>query len=283
MKISHCALALTLVITPFASVHAAEEKSAVSVAVPAKLGSAVFKWEDLKVKPTEVGERRDVANNPTATFGVFESHISVLNPGKASHLPHTHPQEEMIILREGTLEVFVNGTTQKAGAGSIIFFASGNPHAVRNIGDKPALYTVFNFTTAATLALKGQPAPAPVEGRLGSSVFEWTKLEVKPTKVGERREVTDKPTATLKNLECHVTSLRPGEAAHPAHHHPDEEIILVKEGTVEATINGHAERASTGSVIFYASNDEHGMKNVGDGMATYYVLRVVTEATPAAK
>jgi quercetin dioxygenase-like cupin family protein len=52
---------------------------------------------------------------------------------------------------------------------------------------------------------------------------------------------------------------------------------------IEVTINGHAERAGAGSVIFYASNDEHGMKNVGDGMATYYVLRVVTVATPAAK
>ncbi len=255
-----------------------------SAVVPAsKLGSSVFKWEDLKVKPTEVGERRDVANNPTPTFEVFESHISLLNPGKASHLPHTHPQEEMIILREGTLEVFVNGTTQKAGPGSVIFFASGNPHAVRNVGDKPALYTVFNFTTAATLALKGQPAPAPVEGRLGSSVFEWEKLPVKPTAVGERREVTDRPTATLKNLECHVTTLRPGQAAHAAHHHPDEEIILVKEGQIEATINGHAQRAGAGSVLFYASNDEHGMKNVGEGSATYYVLRVVTAATPAVK
>jgi len=263
---------------PFASVRAADEK-----AVPAKLGSSVFKWEDFKVKSTAVGERRDVADNPTPTLEVFESHISTLNPGKASHLPHTHPQEEMIILREGTLEVMVNGTTQKAGAGSVIFFASGNPHAVRNIGDKPAMYTVFNFTTAATVALKGQPAPAPVEGRLGSSVFEWDKLSAKPTAVGERREVTNLPTATLKNLECHVTTLRPGQASHAPHHHPDEEIILVKEGVVEATINGHAERAGAGSVIFYASNDEHGMKNAGDGMATYYVLRVVSAATPAAK
>jgi len=260
---------------PFARVGAAVEKAAT-----APLGSTVFRWEDFTVKSTAVGERRDVADNPTPTFEVFESHISTLNPGQASHLPHTHPQEEIIILREGTLEVFVNGATQKADAGSILFFASGNPHAVRNVGDVPAIYTVFNFTTAATLALKGQPAPAPAEGRLGSSVFAWEKLVAKPTAVGERRAVADRPTATLKNLECHVTSLRPGMASHAPHRHPDEEIILVKEGTIEATINGRAQRAGTGSVIFYASNDEHGMKNVGDGVATYYVLRVVTAATP---
>lgn len=282
MNISHCVLIFALAITPIASALSAEQNTAVTSG-SAKLSSAVFKWEELKVKPTEVGERRDVANNPTSTLQVFESHASTLNPGKASHLPHTHPQEEIIILREGILEVMVNGATQKAGAGSVIFFASGNPHAVRNIGDKPANYTVFNFTTAATLALKGQPSPAPVEGRLGSSVFEWEKLSPKSTAVGERREITNLPTATLNNLECHVTTLRPGQMAHAPHHHPDEEIILVKEGLLDATINGHTQRAGVGSVLFYASNDEHGMKNVGDAMATYYVLRVVTAATLAAK
>jgi quercetin dioxygenase-like cupin family protein len=205
-----------------------------------------------------------------------------LNPGNDSHPPHTHPQEELIILKEGTLDVLVNGTSQKAGPGSLFFFASGNPHAVRNSSDKPATYFVFNFATAVTRSLRGQPAPAPVAGRLGSTVFNWDKLVAKPTKVGERREVTDSPTATLQNLECHITTLRPGEVPHPPHRHPDEEIILVKEGLVEVTINGHSQRAGAGSIFFYASGDEHGMKNVGDTAATYYVLRLITDITPKA-
>ena len=53
-----------------------------------KIGSTVFKWDDLAVKPTPNGERRDVANNPTATLEVFECHITTLNPGRESHAPH---------------------------------------------------------------------------------------------------------------------------------------------------------------------------------------------------
>jgi quercetin dioxygenase-like cupin family protein len=113
-----------------------------------------------------------------------------------------------------------------------------------------------------------------------STVIDWAKLAVKPTKTGERRELFDAPTLTLNNFEGHVTTIRPGEVPHPPHRHPDEEMILIKEGTLEVTINGETQRASTGSVFFYASNDLHGMRNVGSTPATYYVFRFVTAKTP---
>jgi quercetin dioxygenase-like cupin family protein len=113
-----------------------------------------------------------------------------------------------------------------------------------------------------------------------STVIDWAKLAVKPTKTGERRELFDAPTLTLNNFEGHVTTIRPGEAPHPPHRHPDEEMILIKEGTLEVTINGATQRAGAGSVFFYASNDLHGMRNVGSTPATYYVFRFVTAKTP---
>jgi quercetin dioxygenase-like cupin family protein len=58
-------------------------------------------------------------------------------------------------------------------------------------------------------------------------------------------------------------------------------MILIKEGTLEVTINGETQRASAGSIFFYASNDLHGMRNVGLTPATYYVFRFVTAKTPA--
>ena len=44
-------------------------------------------------------------------------------------------------------------------------------------------------------------------------------------------------TATLDELECHITTLNPGETPHPPHKHPDEELVIVKEGTVESLVN----------------------------------------------
>lgn len=126
------------------------------------------------------------------------------------------------------------------------------------------------------------PAAEVAKPTMKSTVIDWSKLEAKPTKTGARRELFDGPTATFNNLEGHVTTLNPGEVPHAPHRHPDEEMILIKEGTLEVTINGETKRAGAGSIFFYASNDLHGMKNVGDTVATYFVFRFITAKTPAA-
>ncbi len=247
-------------------------------------GSMVFDWNDLEARPTANGSRRDVTDLPTATLAGVESHITTLNPGAISHPPHRHPREEIIILKEGTLNVSINGKVTRAGPGSLLFFASNDLHNVKNVGDTPATYLVFNLATAATKTAPAEgAAAAALPGKLSSGVFEWSKLAVKSTKTGARREILNSPTVTCASLEAHVTTLNPGEVPHLPHHHPDEEIIVVKDGLMEATINGVSRRAGPGSIFFYASNDEHGMKNVGSTPAAYYVFRVVTAATPKAK
>jgi quercetin dioxygenase-like cupin family protein len=108
---------------------------------------------------------------------------------------------------------------------------------------------------------------------MGSSVFDWNSIEAKPNKTGSGRKFFQAPTATLDELECHVTTLNPGEMPHAAHKHPDEELIIVKEGTVEATLEGQVRRVEQGSIIFQASNQMHSLKNIGKTPATYYVIK----------
>jgi len=108
---------------------------------------------------------------------------------------------------------------------------------------------------------------------MGSSAFDWTQMKATPTKVGEVRKVFQAPTATLDELECHITTLKPGESPHPPHQHPDEEIFFLKEGTVEALVAGKTVRVGPGSIVFQAANQPHTLKNVGDTPATYIVLK----------
>ena len=92
---------------------------------------------------------------------------------------------------------------------------------------------------------------------MGSSAFDWNSIEAQPTKIGSTRKFFQAPTATLDELECHVTTLNPGETPHAPHKHPDEEVIIIKEGTVESLVNGETRRLGLGSVIFQASNQIH--------------------------
>jgi|SRR5450756_2176928 len=131
---------------------------------------------------------------------------------------------------------------------------------------------------AGTLgAVAGMNAAKPL---IGESVYDWNKMSAVKSPVGETRAVVTGPTATLDELEMHVTTLNPGLASHPPHKHPNEELVLLDKGTVEALINGEWKRVGPGSVIFNASNVMHALRNVGDTPAQYHVINWKTEKTP---
>jgi quercetin dioxygenase-like cupin family protein len=106
-----------------------------------------------------------------------------------------------------------------------------------------------------------------------STTFEWTKLEAKSTEVGARRDVMRAATPTLEMLEMHITTLAPGAVSHPPHRHPEEELLIVKEGNVETLQNGVATKLGPGSIIFHSANDLHNIRNVGTAPATYHVIQ----------
>jgi len=117
---------------------------------PAPLGPAVFDWARMRATPTPTGEVRQLVRRPTATLKELEMHVTTLNPGLASHPPHTHPNEELVLIDQGTVEVLSAGKWRRIGPGSIVFNASNSPHALRNVGSGPAHYRVVNWSTAAT-------------------------------------------------------------------------------------------------------------------------------------
>jgi len=108
---------------------------------------------------------------------------------------------------------------------------------------------------------------------MGSTIFDWNAMTPQPNKTGAVRKVVQAPTATLDELEIHITTLNPGETPHPPHKHPDEELVIVKEGTVESLVNGQTRRVGPGSIIFQASNQMHSIRNVGDIPAVYHVIK----------
>jgi len=137
------------------------------------------------------------------------------------------------------------------------------------VGLTAALVTAGGFA----LADKG-----PV---MGSAVFDWNSIPVTPTSVGSVRSFFKARTATLEQLELHVTTLNPGQTSHPPHRHPNEELIIVQKGTVETLSNGEWKRVGPGSVIFNGSNQLHGFRNVGTEPAVYHVINFRSSTTPA--
>ena len=107
-----------------------------------------------------------------------------------------------------------------------------------------------------------------------SAMYPFEKLPIEKSDNAEFRAVLKGQLATGESLEVHETKLLPGGAPHAAHHHEHSEMWLIREGTVELTVNGTSYRLGPGSVGFVHSNDEHGIKNVGTTSATYFVVAI---------
>jgi quercetin dioxygenase-like cupin family protein len=116
------------------------------------LGPAVFDAASFKPVINPTGSVVQVVRQPTATLDELEMHVTTLDPGVASHPPHRHPNEELVIIRQGTVETLSDGSWKRIGPGSIIFNASNSLHALRNVGTTPAVYDVINWKSATTPA-----------------------------------------------------------------------------------------------------------------------------------
>ena len=147
---------------------------------------------------------------------------------------------------------------------------------------------LFLVLASAAAASAQQPvvvatyAPPKNSTILSTTFVDWDSLTANPTAVGQVRQIFDNPTVAMDKLEVHITTLNPGMESHPVHRHPSDEMLLVKEGDFEVSINGVKHHAGPGALVFLAANDPHNAKNVGTTPATYYVINFVTDLSHAA-
>lgn len=108
-------------------------------------GSFMLDWNDLAFKKTDKGGRKDFFNRGTSQLEKFEMHTTALNPGFDSHAPHTHKEEEIILLLKGNVEMYIAGDLYKASPGDVIFLSSGVSHALKNTGSEQCEYFAFQW------------------------------------------------------------------------------------------------------------------------------------------
>ena len=133
------------------------------------------------------------------------------------------------------------------------------------------LFTLILLTVLTSPGLVAR-AQSAKNSAMTSTAIEWNSIEAKTNANGSSRKFFEGPTATLDLLECHASTLNPGATNHVILTRPHDEVIIVKEGTIEAFVTDKWVRIGPGSVIFNAANVPQAMRNVGDGPATYHVV-----------
>jgi quercetin dioxygenase-like cupin family protein len=134
---------------------------------------------------------------------------------------------------------------------------------------------------ASLLPLLGLPAAAAAADSetAHSKAFLFGELPVHRSPKGNiSRPVIRGTLATGEAIEIHETTLMPGQMPHPAHKHAHSEFMMIREGTVEFLMEGHSKQVGPGGVLYAASNEMHGLKNVGWIPANYFVIAIGHES-----
>lgn len=231
-------------------------------AVPA----AVYRWEAAELSKKGNSEQRVLLEGATPAFTHVKVHATTVAGGKAAHAGHTHADEELIIVKEGQLNVTIKGKTETLETGSVALIMPGDEHALANAGQKPVTYYIMRYETE-----KPQPERGAKSG--GSIVKHWNDLDYKAHDKGGRRDVFDKATVQSERFEMHITTLNEGLMSHPPHSHKAAEILLLIEGEAEESIDGKWVPSVVGDIIFLQSQVPHAIRNTGKKPCTYFAFQ----------
>jgi hypothetical protein len=190
----------------------------------------------------------------------------VLTKDHCPHPPHSHEEEELLLLLSGEVNLIFPDDQDAKGEHrrrlkdhQFVYYPARFAHTLQAASVAPANYLMLKWATPFTgigspLAFGQYDMSDPAEGHESRDGF-CPHL------------VFEGPTAYVQKLHCHTSTLSP-EAGYGPHVDDYDVTIIVLEGEVETL----GERIEPHGVIFYAAGKPHGMRNPGKTRARYLVF-----------
>jgi mannose-6-phosphate isomerase-like protein (cupin superfamily) len=119
----------------------------------------------------------------------------------------------------------------------------------------------------ATAEAAGNTGPIP------DAVFTLANATKSETVFGVTSIYFEGRTDQLKAVTVGSLLLRPGHEPHPPHQHPEEEIIVIGEGSAEILVKGKTNHVGAGAVMYCEGNHLHGIKNTGSTPLRFYFFK----------
>jgi quercetin dioxygenase-like cupin family protein len=104
-----------------------------------------FVYNEIPVTTNGKNTSRRMFTAKTHTGFKIESHSSDIAPGEVNHPPHQHLREEMMLVREGVMELTISGKPYRLGPGDVGVIGSNEIHNAKNVGTTRALYFIVNI------------------------------------------------------------------------------------------------------------------------------------------
>lgn len=227
-----------------------------------------YLWANHPVKMGEDRESRKILEGTSPHFDYLEMHATTQYPdAKPSNAHANEDIEELIIVKEGTAKVTIEGESTIIGAGGVILLMPQQMHSLENMGESPLTYYVMRYRSKNPMNIeRGQ-----TEG--GSLVLNRDSLTFKRSARGGGVAYFDRATSMCERFEMHITQLSKKGPSHQPHSHIETEIILVLSGETAMMIDGQEYKASAGDFYFANSGLMHGIRNDSDEPCSYFAFK----------
>jgi mannose-6-phosphate isomerase-like protein (cupin superfamily) len=111
---------------------------------------AQVKMNDYSYEGKPAGRIGVYVDGDTPASTRFVTGRFVLDAGKTPHTPHTHAEEEVMVVESGDGEIFCDGKTTKVGPGSVMYTAPDAPHGIVNTGSTPLVFYFIKWAGKAS-------------------------------------------------------------------------------------------------------------------------------------
>ncbi|MBF4494464.1 cupin domain-containing protein [Flavobacterium sp. JLP] len=136
---------------------------------------------------------------------------------------------------------------------------------------KTAIAFLFFHQFAFSQEAKKDTAPAGQQYTIENCVNHFELDKATKTKSGYQYWFADKNFTQENTLKMSI--VEPGKSTHAPHHHIEEELFYILEGTAEFFLDGKTVTAGPNTSFYCPSNVEHGIKNVGNTDLKYLVIK----------
>jgi len=199
--------------------------------------------------------------------------VATIKPGQEIHPPHTHEEEEFLLITKGSGTWNVLGKESAAKKGDLLYAAPWDLHGITNTGKEEMQFFFFKWNN------KGLPLPQKGSfksaiGALSSQVLIQSQSKLITDNWGDLRLYTNEASSYgMEKMVTGIANIKPGKEIHPPHKHEEEEFLHIISGTGEWTINNETIAAKAGDLLYAKPNDLHGIMNTGNETLVFYFVK----------
>lgn len=131
--------------------------------------------------------------------------------------------------------------------------------------------SLFGVTLSSGQQLPAVGDSARANYTMADCVNEFTMSKIESTKAGYQYWFADKNFVDGRTIKMSVVG--PHLSTHAPHAHPEDEFFFILEGKAEFYLNGETRVAGPYTSFYCPSNVTHGIRNVGDSVLKYLVIK----------